>query len=311
MGKLSQEIIVKRLAKIKYLYKIGIEQSLQVGTFAGFSVLAFHDCAEMFLLLVLEDKGDPRPKEEQKKKKKISFMDYWDIFKDLTLKESMNVLKERRVNIKHKGIFPSTSDIEECRITITQFFRENIQKQFKVDFDTISLADLIVFPNIKEYVLNAEKSLGQCNTYECLINTRVGFEELIHTYESDKQQWHDSIFNVGEKVGNDFRNLVSNRKDGLRWFEQVTHTTNDIRRIIKVAALGLDYKKYALFDFITPKIMETCGTGKDKYAKESKDDFEKTRTVTNQDCQFCINFVIDSAMKLQEFNFCINKYLVR
>ena len=58
MGKLDEKIIVNRLAKIKYLYKIGIEQSMQEGTFAGFSLLSFHDCAEMFLLLVAEEHGD-------------------------------------------------------------------------------------------------------------------------------------------------------------------------------------------------------------------------------------------------------------
>ena len=84
-----------------------------------------------------------------------------------------------------------------------------------------------------------------------------------------------------------------------------------MRNILKVSALGIDYKKYALFDFITPKVIETCGTGKDKYVYGSKDNYEKTRTITNQDCQFCIDFVIDSALKLQEFNFDINKYLVR
>lgn len=309
MGYLDKKIIINRLAKIKYLYKIGVEQSMQEGTFAGFSILSFHDCVEMFLLLVLEDRGDPRPKDEVKKKKEISFMGYWDCFKELTLKESMNLLKERRRNIKHKGIFPSKSDVEESRVTITQFFRENTKSLFKQDFDTISLADLIEYPQIKKYVQNAESALSQDNTYDCLVNARVGFEELLSSYESNKRQWRDSIFYVGEKVGMDYRSLVANNKDGLRWFEQVTKTTNAVRNILKVTALGIDYKKYALFDFITPNVVETCGIGEDKYAKEPKENFESTRTITPQDCHFCINFVIDSALKLQEFDFSISKYL--
>lgn len=311
MGNLDKSIIVKRLALIKYLYRIGIEQSRQAGMFAGFSILTFHDSAEMFLLLVLEDRGDPRPENEKKKKKDISFMGYWDYFTDLTLKESMNLLKERRRNIKHKGIFPSMSDIEESRVTITRFFKENTPKLFNEEFDTISVSDLIVYPNIREYVNLAKSFLTQNNYYDCLVNAKIGFEELLSTYESDKRQWRDSILSVGEKVGKDYRNLVASNKEGLRWFEQVTHTTNDVRNILKVSALGIDYKKYALFDFITPKVIETCGTGKDKYVYGSKDNYEKTRTITNQDCQFCIDFVIDSALKLQEFNFDINKYLVR
>ena len=171
MGKLDKHIIINRLAKIKYLYKIGIEQSMQVEAFAGFSILSFHDCAEMFLLLVAEDHGD---KTEPK-----SFMDYWNKFPDLTLYEPMNSLKERRRVLKHKGIFPSKDDIEESRVTITQFFRENTEKIFGIDFDTISLADLIEYPNIKEYVQNAETALNQNHIYECLLNVKIGFEELL------------------------------------------------------------------------------------------------------------------------------------
>ena len=304
MGKLDEKIIVNRLAKIKYLYKIGIEQSMQEGTFAGFSILSFHDCAEMFLLLVAENHGDNIDD-------KMSFMNYWNKYQDLTLGASMRILKDRRVNIKHKGLFPSKTDIEESRITITQFLRENTDIQFKKDFDTISLADLIDYPNIKDYVLKAEMFLNQNNLYDSLVNAKVGFEESLSTYESDKRQWRDSILSVGEKIGKDYRNFVTNNKEGLRWFEQVTHTTNDVRNILKVSALGIDYKKYALFDFITPRVIETCRTGKDKYVYDSKENFEKTRTITNQDCQFCIDFVIDCALKLQEFNFDINKYLVR
>lgn len=302
MGKLDEKIIVNRLTKIKYLYKIGIEQSMQEGTFAGFSLLSFHDCAEMFLLLVAEEHGD-------KIEENMSFMSFWNKYKDLTLIEPMRKLKERRVNIKHKGLFPSKMDIEESRVTITNFLRDNVYKQFKKDFDSISLADLIIYPNIKDYVLNAELYLCQNNLYDCLVNAKIGFEELLSTYESDKKQWRDSILSVGEKVGKDYRNLVSSNKEGLRWFEQVTHTTNDVRNILKVSALGIDYRKYVLFDFVTPKVIETCGTGKDKYVCDSKEIFEKTRKITAQDCQFCIDFVIDSALKLQQFQFNINDYI--
>lgn len=301
MGNLSNSIIINRLAKIKYLYKIGIEQSMQEGTFAGFSILSFHDSTEMFLLLVAENKGD--------KIDDISFMQFWDRYPDLTLKESMRKLKDRRVNIKHKGLFPSKTDIEESRITITQFFRENIKVQFGLEFDQISLADLIEYHNIKDYIRKAEELLSQNKTYECLLNARIGFEELLVTYESDKRQWRDSIFCVGKKVGNDYRRLVTSDKDGRKWFEEVTMTSNAIRNILRISAMGIDYRKYTLFEFITPRVIETCGIGKDKYVKEDLEHFELTKSIKKEDCRFCIDFVVDCALKLQDFEFNIGKYV--
>ena len=53
----ESEIIIRRLVTIKYLYLIGVEQSKQTGTVAGFSILAFHDCVEMLLVLIAEKKN--------------------------------------------------------------------------------------------------------------------------------------------------------------------------------------------------------------------------------------------------------------
>lgn len=307
MGKLENSIIVNRLAKIKYLYKIGIEQSMQEGAFAGFSILAFHDCAEMFLLLLLEDQ-DPRPKNKQSEK--ISFMGYWDIFDDLSLKESMNKLKDRRVNIKHKCIFPSNMDIEESRIIITQFFRENTLKFFNIDFDTISLADLIEYAKIKDYVLKAESYLNQNKFFESLSNAKLGFVELIDTYESDKKIWLKSIFSIGEEIGKGYEKIVPSKElHKVRWFEQVTKTTNALRNVLKISALGIDYKKYSLFNFLTPDLIVACSIDGEKILRlESADSFENKISMKVEDCQFCIDFVVDSALKLQEFQFNVKDY---
>ena len=121
---IDKEIIIRRLAVIKYLYNTGVQQSMQVETVAGFSVLTFHDCAEMFLILVAENKND--------KCEKWSFMDFWNNYPELTLRESMRNLKERRISIKHKGQFPSKADIK-----LYYSIRNRIQKYFCNQLDKI------------------------------------------------------------------------------------------------------------------------------------------------------------------------------
>ena len=297
---MKKEVIIKRLTRIKYLYTIGIEQSMQVEAFAGFSILAFHDAAEMFLVLAAE-----------KKNKKIQehFMDYWGIIKELTQNESMRTLNSIRNSIKHKGTFPEKSEIERMRYTISEFFKENTPIIFGLDFDKISLSDLIEYPLIKEHVSKAEEDLKQNRIYECLVSIREGFELLLSAYESNKCQLTDSILNVGVRVGTGYQKLASSGTAGRRWFEQVTKTSNEIRKMLKVTALGIDYKKYVLFDFITPKIILTCGPMGTKYVAEPQKHFEETKSVKTKDCQFCIDFVVDSALKLQEFDFNIHEYL--
>ncbi len=191
---LSSEIIIRRLALIKYLYKIGEQQSKQAETIAGFSILAFHDCIEMFLLLVAEH--------NDVKSDNISFMGFWDKFPNLTLKESMRAVKDRRVSAKHKGQFPSKSDIDISRISVTDFLEQNSKIQFGIEFKDVSLLDLIKNEQVKDYLKKAQEYIQTNKFNESIIYSGIAFDELIHFYESNKRLMNYSeIFDLGEKVG--------------------------------------------------------------------------------------------------------------
>ena len=301
---LDRGIIIRRLATIKYLYSIGVQQSLQVESVAGFSILAFHDCAEMFLLLVVENKGDNADK--------LSLMGFWDKYPDLTLKVSMRNLKDRRVSIKYKGLFPSKSDIEISRITMADFLEQNTIKQFGIDFEDVSISCLISYTKVKGYIDNAEKNCNDGDFYECLINCKIAFLELLSTYKSSKYQYHisHSILDIGDEIGRDYQKLIgTNSNYGERWFRQVTETTNKIREIFKITALGIDYKKYSYLDFVTPKTMLCWSEGKLTYISTPKDTYEEKYNISTKECHFCIDFVIDSALKLQGFDYDISNVI--
>lgn len=231
MSNLDKEIIIRRLAIIKYLYNLGAQQSMQVDMVAGFSILSFHDCAEMFLLLVAENKG---------MKGENVFMDYWNKIPELTLKESMRILKERRVNIKHKGLFPSKSDVEISRITMADFLSQNTKIQFGLDFSSVSVSSLISYNEVKTYIDAAEEYLVKNDLYNCMVNAKIAFMELLSSYEDSKRgKYHiNSITDVGRKIGSEYQKLIGHdEKFGERWFRDVTETTNRIREILKITAL--------------------------------------------------------------------------
>lgn len=299
---IDKEIIIRRLSTIKYLYNIGVQQSSQVETVAGFSILSFHDCAEMFLLLVAENKGI--------KTKDLSFMSYWTQCPELTLKESMNALKDRRVSIKHKGQFPSKSDIEISRITMTNFLEENTPILFGIEFKNISISNLILFDNVKSYIDKAESFYSEGQLYDSILNSKIAFMELLSTYESTKQKPYslNSLLNIGEEINEDYKKLVgSDDRSGARWFNSITKTTNKIRQVLKITALGVDYKKYSFFEAITPEVNVWWKDGIKDYKALSQEYYEKNKVLRGADCRFCIDFVIDNALKLQEFDYDINE----
>ena len=302
MSKINEDNLIKRLVLIKYLYLTAKEQSKQFGAFAAFSILAFHDCVEMLLILIAQQKD---------KKIQKHFLDYWDIIPDLPYKGKMDNLNVVRKNLKHYATFPNNEEIDRCCDDVRIFLTDIIKNYFKTDIDELRLSSLITFDKVKEDVEKAETFMKENHFYESLEKSKTAFMKLLATYDSNKGQWRNSIINIGEKVSNDYRDFAKSCNSSDKWFKHTTQTVNSVREVLKITALGIDYRRYSLFNFITPHVIEGCDATGSIYVSEKKDVFESTKNVSSKDCQFCIDFVVDCALKLQEFDFDINKYLVR
>jgi hypothetical protein len=296
---LSNEILLKRLALIKQLYKIGYEQSYQNESISVFSLLAFHDSIEMFLKLVSEHKNI--------NSSKFSFIDYWTKITNLTLKESMRNLNSRRVNIKHKGLLPAKSEIEISRVNTTDFFEQNTKVQFDIEFKDVSLTELITYKTVKEFLTKSEKALINGNSDDCIENVAYAFDELLHVYSSNKSSWGMSPFFFGKSMsfhsaflmglsGNDTPDELKKIGD---FIDDVKETIEQLQKVTKITSFGIDYREYLKFKILTPNITRTMESNKVA-------EIYGSRKWTKENCQYCIDFVIKSALKLQEFNFDIS-----
>lgn len=298
---LNREIIVKRLALIKHLYKMGLEQSRQVETLSAFSILSFHDSIEMFLKLIAEHHNI--------KSDNFNFLDYWTHLPSLTLKESMRNVNARRVNIKHKGLLPSKSDIEISRVNTTDFFDQNVMLQLGIDFKDVSLLTLISYDNVRTYLEEAQQALDKNAIKNCIEKSAIAFNELLYTYENSKTNYFrnspfffgkDLTFNSSFHMG-----LGSDRGDRegkkmAEFVDKVKDSLDGIQKAIKIISFGIDYRRYVKFKLLTPIITRMQNEhhvaeiwGNKKWNKEN--------------CQYCIDFVLDSSLKLQEFDFDIEE----
>ncbi len=291
---INKDILIKRLTYIKQLYKIGVAQSNQYESVAVFSILAFHDSIEMFLKLLAEHKNINASK--------FSFLDYWEKIPHLTLKESMRNLNARRVNIKHKGLLPAKSEIEISRVNAIDFFLQNTKSQFDIDFEEISLIDLITYDAVKEYLTLSQQALEKNKVDDSIENVAYAFDELLHTYESNKSYWGTSPFFFGKSTSfiSSFHLGISRRDDGLgklvEFVDSVTESVDALQNAVKIISFGIDYKEYVKFKILTPVVQRFMGGNKSAQIMGNK-------KWTKENCQFCIDFVIDSALRLQEFDF--------
>ena len=122
------EILVKRLSYIKYLFSKAQDESRMPEPMCGFSVLSLHNCIEMFLHLICVQNSI--------NKKDNNFMAYWDVinnkFTDRELPDKMRfeALNKARVGLKHYGNIPIKADIDAFRINTRTFLKEQCKLFF-------------------------------------------------------------------------------------------------------------------------------------------------------------------------------------
>lgn len=287
---LNNEIIIQRLSHIKQLYQIGIEQSKQVESIAVFSILSFHNSIEMFLKLLAEHKNI--------NSNQFGFLDYWEKITNLTLKESMRNLNTRRVNLKHKGLLPAKSEIAVSRINTMDFFEQNTFEQFGITFSEISLINLVTYPEVRKYLKLAVDNLAKDNNEDCIGNVACAFDELLSTYATSKSQFYGrSPFFFGESLtfySSFFMKLPDKKLSDF--VDKVKESIEAISKALKITSLGIDYKKYTKFKFLTPTVLRTMD-------EKMHLQFWGSKKIDRENCQYCIDFVIYSAMTLQEFDY--------
>ena len=301
---MDMKLIIKRLAFAKYLIERGNQESVNSEPLSSIALLHYHDALELSFDLVLEDKGINT--------NKLSFMQYFDKVNEwlrnngkdeVSLRPSLVKLKDRRVNLKHKGLFPSKTDIEESKFTANNLFEELCKNVYGLDAQKISLVELIENQRVKAFIKEAINSYDS-DQKKSIEKISLSFEFLLRDYEQSKR---DSFFRSPFNFGKDMTFLGSfsmglNRRDKLSEFiDKVKESIEAMQKAVKILAFGLDYKKYIKFRLLIPEPIWYIGSDMPEVS------LSQNAKISKEDFNFCINFLIECSLKLQEFDFEISK----
>ena len=168
---MPSEATLRRLAFIRYLYRLGLTQVRAPEPLVGSAILMFHDAIELFLHLASEvlDVQSGR-----------DFMDYFKSINDklspgqLAQQESIMRLNKSRVSLKHAGTFPSRLDLEDFETATGAFFAENTPLIFGIPLESVSLAALIVNEQSRDAMRAAESAMGSARTDRTIDLNLVG-----------------------------------------------------------------------------------------------------------------------------------------
>lgn len=201
MSNSLSESVIKKIQMAKLFYELAsdcyriIENIERVG--AG--IILLQDSVELFLIAICEHVN-------VENRENLKFHEYFKEIKKkvpgkiIPFKDDMLKLNKQRVSLKHYGIRPYIDDCKTFHKNVYSFFKETSKSHLKIDFDSISLVNLLSEKKLKTIMKQAEVDLKELNYRECLIGCRKAlylvFEQQFdirsfEKYEEDIQSKND------------------------------------------------------------------------------------------------------------------------
>jgi len=289
----------RRLAFSKYLLTLANAQSKQPEPLASAALLGFHDAIEFFLQVTSEKLNVGKPK--------IEFLEYWDLItpklapNELPQRESMRRLNKARVALKHHGTHPSRLDMDDFCGATNRFMEQATQLVFGVSISEISLVQFVICEEARLKLIEAIKNLTEGKLADSCCLAALAFDALVSDYENRKRdQYHRSPFFFGESLtfeSSFFMGISGDRKMSS-FVDKVRESIEAMQKTIKMVSLGLDFRKFTRFNLLTPEIIHFIGG-----QRQIVNRFAENYVLSADDASFCIDFVMESAFELQEFDF--------
>jgi hypothetical protein len=257
---------------------------------ASAAILTFQDAAEGMLSLVAEKLGaELRPLPP--------FDAYWEPIAAkmgrelLSHKVGMTRLNRARVELKHHGVRPDNSELEGFRSAVTNFLSDAAESAFGVDFMRTTLVDLLPEGSIRELLLDAQAALIESRRGEVLASTAKAFEQLMFdTTPVGRYGRHTTIGGPVPHLALG-RTGQADRTLTAAW-DKLTQHVERIGEATDVTSRGLNFAEYLRFRALTPHVFRELGGGQRLISSAD------TPEGSEDDVDFCFDFVLDSATKL-------------
>lgn len=289
---------LERLAFIKYHLQLGLGQAAAPEPLCASAILIFHDAVELLLQLAAEHLDIVVPRN-------APFLDYWSLLapplleRELPQHGAMKRLNQARVALKHHGNHPRRGDILDYSQMVPAFFREAAQLVFGRAWDEISLTDFVRCEPAKLALAKAECALHEGRVEDGLYQCAEAWEDLVRDFEFGymDESSSDSPFDFDDRLYQytSLRLGFSSVDSDLgRFIDATGDAIADIRYVLRVLSLGIDYRRYARFSRWTPTVSYTLG------GKRHVRPTPYTAGAKASDLKFCIEFLLDAAFRFQE-----------
>ena len=236
--------LIKRITYSKYLLRRATSLQREGNELATAEALLFaHDAAEMLMRVVTDYLGASPAKE---------FMHFWNNVAERTKsaepphRGAMDRLNNLRIGFKHKGNLPNRTVVDDLLPIVTSFCLDIAALYLKLDYETISLADLITNDEAQKEVKKAEEAFAKGDAEATFLALGVAYDKLREEARQARgsllpqghwDRWIPPFTGKARQV-----NTQSNSVDKL---------AKDLQRLIDITdslAMGIQPQKLRKFD---------------------------------------------------------------
>lgn len=242
---------------------------------AGMAISMFQDAIEIFMWTLLKDL-DAQVKEN------TPFTKYFNLVEDspknkqrkqLPFKAKILELNKARVNFKHYGNLPDVSESKKFCDYTEEFLRASFEIFFNINFDELSLIEIVPFEDVRNYLKAADDALASGSVKESYVEIAKARSVLFRKVSV-------LIPEVDRNLANGDRLLAgADERQYVRIFRYLSDYLNAMRDLAIASLCNIPLKKYLAFGNQLPNVSQaqagnwyvnfkyTTGYGKDT-AKE-------------------------------------------
>lgn len=282
--------VLERLGFVKYLHSLADEHAQKPDPIAAVGLLMAHDAAELFLQLAVEYLDV--------QKRANNFMEYWEVLRDcvppdgLTRKEGMRRLNKARANFKHHGIRPSSGDLRALVASTYDFIEENTYAIFAIQLTDVTLSALVEHEYVRGKLQAAEELISSNEPREAAGQVALGFHVLMSelgrrspSATMDKTLRMELPWGRPPSVDDhDLATYLNSLHEGIEGMQQV----------LRLVLAGVDLPRLWRFKSLVPQVFVSLDRSNERVVWVGDQD------VTAEDARFCLNFAVQTALRLQE-----------
>jgi len=280
--------LIRRVTYSKYLLRRATSLQRDGNELAtAEAVLVAHDGAEMLMRVVVDFLGAKVPDR---------FMQFWQNVTEKTSiqpphKTAMDRLNDLRVGFKHKGNLPNRSVADNLLPVVTAFCHEIASLYLKLDYETVSLADLIPNQRARDEVKKAEGAFMNGDAEKAFLGLGVAYDRLRDEVRNTRgpamlqghwDRWDSSFHWKGE---------ARQYAEALR----IDKMGKDLQRLIDLTdslVMGIQPQQLRKFESLTPYRSYTAS------GEMMVNWSGHIPTLDTEAFEFCQSFVIDFALRL-------------